>query len=67
MEWWCQDMVHGPTVPEAASENLLEMQILRPPARSTQRGTPWVESNQLCFSKPSRHFKHMLKFEKHFC
>lgn len=60
-------MVHGPTVTAAASENLLEMQILRPQARSTERGTLWVESNQLCFSKPSGHSKHMLKFENYFC
>jgi hypothetical protein len=43
------------------------MQILRPQDRPTERGTPWLESNQLCFRKPSRHFEHMLNFEKHFC
>lgn len=52
-------MVHGPTVAAATSENLLEMQILRPQARSTERGTQWVEPKQLCLSKPCRHLKHM--------
>lgn len=60
-------MVHGPTVAAATSENLLEMQILRPQARSTERGTQWVEPKQLCLSKPCRHLKHMQKFEKCFC
>lgn len=60
-------MVHGPTVAAATSENLLEMQILRPQATSTERGTQWVEPKQLCLSKPCRHLKHMRKFEKCFC